>query len=71
MAISWAKKTTQLFHDGDEHGRPFTTYVNYAFGDEPAEQVYGYERWRLQRLRALKRKYDPHNRFGYYNAIFF
>lgn len=68
-AISWVKKTVQLFHDGDEPGRALTTYVNYALGDEPAEQMYGHEPWRLQRLRALKKKYDPNNRFGYYNPI--
>lgn len=62
---------TQLFHDGDEPGRQLTTYVNYAFGDEPAQQMYGYEPWRLKKLRALKKEYDPHNRFGYYNPISF
>ncbi|KAL9123291.1 MAG: hypothetical protein Q9187_000163 [Circinaria calcarea] len=68
-AISWAKETKEVFHAGDEPGRKETAYVNYAFGDEPIEQIYGYEPWRLQRLSALKKKYDSKNRFRYYNPI--
>lgn len=68
-AILLGKEMRQLFHDGAEPGRPLTTYVNYAFGDEPSQQMYGYEPWRLQKLRALKKQYDPRNRFGYYNPI--
>lgn len=50
-------------------GRRETAYVNYAFGDEPMEQIYGYEAWRLEKLRTAKAKYDPSNKFGYYNPI--
>lgn len=46
-----------------------TTYVNYAFGDEPLEQMYGYEPWRLAKLRALKAVYDPKGMFNYYNPF--
>ncbi|KAK4120303.1 FAD-binding domain-containing protein [Parathielavia appendiculata] len=45
------------------------TYVNYASGDESLQAMYGYEPWRLQRLRALKRKYDPENRFRFFAPI--
>ncbi len=45
-------------------------YQNYAHGDEPLEALYGYEAWRLERLRALKRKYDPLNKFkAYHNVV--
>ncbi|KAK4031275.1 6-hydroxy-D-nicotine oxidase [Parachaetomium inaequale] len=44
-------------------------YVNYALGDESLQAIYGYEPWRLQRLRALKRKYDPNNRFKFFAPI--
>ncbi|PLN80621.1 putative FAD-dependent oxygenase [Aspergillus taichungensis] len=44
-------------------------YVNYAYGDETPEQWYGSERWRQDRLRLLKKKYDPENRFGFYGPI--
>jgi hypothetical protein len=38
-------------------------------GNEPMEQWYGYEGWRLKKLRDLKKKYDPYGRFSYYNPI--
>jgi hypothetical protein len=44
-------------------------YVNYAHGDENLEALYGYEAWRLDRLRALKGQWDPENRFGWYAPI--
>lgn len=46
-----------------------TAYVNYAAGYESLEARYGFEPWRLDRLRKLKSKYDPKNRFGWYNPI--
>lgn len=42
------------------------TYVNYAYGDEAPEEWYGHEEWRMERLRALKAKYDPEGRFSFY-----
>ncbi|KZM28025.1 uncharacterized protein EKO05_0002058 [Ascochyta rabiei] len=44
-------------------------YVNYANGEEPQPELYGYEHWRLARLRKLKRVWDPKNRFSLYNPI--
>lgn len=44
-------------------------YVNYARGDESVEAVYGYEPWRLEKLRRLKKEYDPFGRFNYYAPI--
>ncbi|KAJ5289467.1 Acyl-CoA N-acyltransferase [Penicillium atrosanguineum] len=44
-------------------------YVNYAQGDESTEQMYGSEKWRRQRLSALKKKYDPLGRFSFYAPI--
>jgi len=44
------------------------SYVNFAFGDETMEQIYG-EGWRLEKLRRLKTEYDPHGRFNFYNPI--
>jgi hypothetical protein len=45
------------------------TYVNYAIGTESFEQMYGYEDWRVKKLKSLKKTLDPKNRFGYYNPI--
>ena len=44
-------------------------YVNYAFGDESLPEMYGDEPWKMQRLRELKRKYDPKGRFNFYAPI--
>lgn len=42
-------------------------YLNYATGSESLEQVYGREK--LQKLRVLKKRFDPLNRFGFYMPI--
>lgn len=44
-------------------------YVNYANGEETLEQLYGYEPWRLEKLRTLKAEYDPLGRFSFYAPI--
>ncbi|CAO2658349.1 Nn.00g060720.m01.CDS01 [Neocucurbitaria sp. VM-36] len=44
-------------------------YVNYARGDESTEEMYGYEPWRMDKLRRLKKEYDPHGRFNFYAPI--
>lgn len=64
----WAKEVRNFWNKGQPN-RPVNAYVNYANGFEPLEQIYGHEEWRLKRLRALKAKYDPFNRFRYYNPI--
>ncbi|KAG5762394.1 hypothetical protein H9Q72_009494 [Fusarium xylarioides] len=64
----WAKETRDLWNGGQPERLP-TTYVNYAFGGESAESMYGYEPWRMERLRALKGHYDPKQRFRFYNHI--
>ncbi|KAL1980340.1 hypothetical protein VTN96DRAFT_4243 [Rasamsonia emersonii] len=40
-----------------------SSYINFAHGDDPLQNVYGDS---LEKLRALKAKYDPLNRFGYW-----
>ncbi|KAK8057135.1 FAD-binding domain-containing protein [Apiospora saccharicola] len=44
-------------------------YVNYASGDEGLEAVYGYDQWRLEKLRRLKKAWDPKGRMDFYNPI--
>lgn len=67
-AYKYSKAAQKLLQDGQPDQKP-TAYVNYAMGDEPLEQIYGYEPWRLERLRNLKKKYDPSNKFRYYIPI--
>ncbi|EEA25328.1 hypothetical protein TMatcc_006448 [Talaromyces marneffei ATCC 18224] len=44
-------------------------YVNYASGGETRENLYGFEPWRLQKLEALKKKYDQEGKFNYYASV--
>ena len=34
-----------------------------AYGDEGTKSWFGYDSWRQDRLKALKKKYDPDNFF--------
>ncbi|KAJ5707489.1 FAD-dependent oxygenase [Penicillium malachiteum] len=47
----------------------FRAYINYAYGAETSEQIYGSEEWRQRRLRALKKEYDPYGKFSFYAPI--
>lgn len=42
------------------------SYVNYAAGSERLQSWYGYELWRLEKLRALKARYDPDHRLNFF-----
>ncbi|KAI5854502.1 hypothetical protein GGS23DRAFT_590635 [Durotheca rogersii] len=69
-AQAWARHAWDSWNAGEPGRRP-ATYVNYAAGleYETLEAIYGYEPWRLDRLRKLKAKYDPTNSFRYYVPI--
>lgn len=49
-------------------GEPHT-YVNYAYGGEPLQETYGREKERINKLKDLKKKWDPRNKFGFYAPI--
>ncbi|KAL9639612.1 MAG: hypothetical protein Q9204_001022 [Flavoplaca sp. TL-2023a] len=68
FAKTWRDETVALWNAG-QAGRKPTAYVNYASGYESLEAMYGYEPWRLDRLRELKSQYDPDNKFAWYNPI--
>lgn len=44
-------------------------YVNYAYGNENPKVWYGSEKWRQDRLAALKKKYDPSGKFSFFGPI--
>ncbi|EXL42174.1 hypothetical protein FOCG_15524 [Fusarium oxysporum f. sp. radicis-lycopersici 26381] len=44
-------------------------YVNYAHGFESLEEMYGHEPWRIEKLKTLKKKWDPENRMRFYAPI--
>jgi len=50
-------------------GGELHAYINYAHGDESLKEVYGHQAWRLEKLRKLKKQYDPEQRFGFYSPI--
>ncbi|KAF9771644.1 hypothetical protein IL306_010700 [Fusarium sp. DS 682] len=69
-AERWTREAHDMWYAGAPTRKP-ATYVNYAAGNkyESLKSIYGYESWRLVRLRKLKKKYDPHNRFRFYVPI--
>lgn len=48
---------------------PAHTYVNYSPGDASLAEIYGRDQNRLKKLKALKKQWDPKNKFGFYNPI--
>ncbi|CAN9088500.1 unnamed protein product [Alternaria alternata] len=49
--------------------KTYEAYINYARGDETTEELYGYEAWRLEKLRRLKKEYDPFGKFNFFAPI--
>ncbi|KAJ5981177.1 hypothetical protein N7522_013598 [Penicillium canescens] len=45
------------------------SYVNYAIGGEELPQVYGRDVDRIEKLQAIKAKFDPYNKFGFYASL--
>ena len=68
-AAAWGSEIRSLIQSGVVPPRPASAYVNYAHGDEPLEDIYGHEPWRLEKLRSLKKLYDPDFQFKFYNPI--
>lgn len=67
-AAELGNKLRDLLHEAT--GREtYRAYVNYAYGNEDDEQLYGSEKWRQCKLRALKKTYDPKEKFSFYNPI--
>jgi hypothetical protein len=59
----------ERMRDALRAGQPLEAYVNYALGTESQEALYGYEPWRLEKMRRLKREFDPNGKFSFYNGI--
>lgn len=67
-AISVGQNLRNALREGTDR-EDFHAYVNYAFGTETKEEMYGHETWRQEKLLALKDKYDPNRRFSFYAPI--
>ena len=66
--VVWGNRMRDMLHEGSGESE-IHSYINYAHGDESLEAMYGYEPWRLEKLRRLKEEYDPNNVFRYYAPI--
>lgn len=67
-AIAFGESFRQALHEADGSDE-LHTYVNYSHGNETLEELYGYEDWRIERLKTLKDKYDPTGQFDFYAPI--
>ena len=80
-ARTWANEVRDLWNQGEEEVSSSSEgkenpriYVNYASGmlsgeGYPLEATYGYDSWRLDKLREIKKEYDPLNRFRFFEPI--
>ncbi|KAI1851229.1 hypothetical protein JX266_003304 [Neoarthrinium moseri] len=65
----WLSEQQDKLIEGSGYGR-LQQYVNYGHGSKDApEALYGYEPWRLERLRRLKKEYDPEGWFNGYQPL--
>jgi hypothetical protein len=61
-------KLRNILHEATGR-KTYRAYVNYAYGNENEEQLYGSDKWRQCKLRALKKTYDPESKFSFYHPI--
>ncbi|KAI0915159.1 FAD-binding domain-containing protein [Ustulina deusta] len=69
LADKYGRALRQILLDASDDPEHLRAYVNYAHGDEDPREVYGWEDWRLQKLRELKARWDPENKMRYYVPI--
>ncbi|KAK5989605.1 FAD-linked oxidoreductase chyH [Cladobotryum mycophilum] len=67
-AATLGNQLRQILHKATGR-KTLRAYVNYSYGDETTQELYGDGQNHQDRLRALKRKYDPHGRFSFYAPI--
>lgn len=68
-AYAYGEKIRQAWFSGLPAASKKHTYVNYAIGTENFNQMYGYEAWRVKKLKGLKSAWDPKDNFAYYNPV--
>jgi hypothetical protein len=65
----WLSTQQDKFIETSGYGR-LQQYVNYGHGSkDPPEALYGYEPWRLEKLRKLKKELDPEGWFNGYQPL--
>lgn len=68
QAKQLGEQLRQILHNGSGLSN-IRAYVNYAYGDESSQELYGYESWRQNKLKSLKSKYDPYGKFSFYAPV--
>ncbi|KAF5872601.1 putative fad-dependent oxygenase protein [Botrytis fragariae] len=69
IAKEFGEKLRKYLLDGSDDPEHLRAYVNYANGDESSQAIYGWETWRLEKLKKLKAQWDPKNTMRYYVPI--
>ena len=69
IAKEFGEKRRKYLLDGSEDPEHLRAYVNYTDGDESLQAIYGWETWRLEKLKKLKAQWDPKNAMRYYVPI--
>ncbi|KAI4228091.1 MAG: hypothetical protein LQ349_006606 [Xanthoria aureola] len=59
-ANAWGARVRSLLRSTDGLDKN-STYINFAHGDEPLNEIYGED---LPKLQKLKKRYDPQNKFN-------
>lgn len=73
-ACEWLDHWTSKMIEVSGYGR-LHQYVNYGRSAKlkvtasPTEALYGYDDWRLEKLRRLKHEYDPQNWWRWYQPL--
>lgn len=67
-AADWIASSAEALYEHSGFARP-AVYMNYASGTEELGARYGYDEWRLQKLKELKTKWDPEGMFSSYHPI--
>lgn len=62
-------KATFLKVSGYDRLQQYVNYGSTTSRHDPVEALYGYEPWRLEKLRKLKKQYDPDNLFSWYQPL--
>ena len=68
-ALTLGHNIREALRQGSEFADKPIAYVNYARGDEGPEAWYGHDSWRLEKLKTLKKVWDPENKFKGYGPI--
>jgi FAD/FMN-containing dehydrogenase len=64
--VAWARQTAAALSEHSTSGG----YLNYGSPDEPLERVRAaYGEAKFERLRQVKRRFDPHNLFRFNHNI--